>query len=138
MAKYRISLEVEVEVEDREDAKALRDDMLLSLQDSMISLESSLVISDNIAYVKQFNMVGPDAMTGAQIMTGTLIHSDGEDSLARGPAGYKFQLIKRTQWSKIVRSLPEGPVRDAFLSSVEGVWIHPDHPAYCWTQTRIS
>tara|TARA_R110002110_G_scaffold120591_7_gene295887 strand:- start:2465 stop:2890 length:426 start_codon:yes stop_codon:yes gene_type:complete len=141
MAKYKISIEVEVETDDRKDAIELKEGMILGLCDSIVPLYSSTVLTDNISYVKQFKQIGPDAMTGAQIMTGTYLHSPddsgNEHALIPGPSGYKFQLIRRTVWTKLLKDMPTDELRKNFLDSVTAVWIHPDHAEYCWTQTRI-
>ena len=141
MAKHKISIEVEVETDDRASAIRVKDDMLSTLTDSRLGIALSTVLTDNISYVKQFQHVGPDAMTGAQIMTGSYLHSDddsgNEHASIPGPSGYKFQLIRRTIWTKLLADMPTDELREHFLNSVTAVWIHPDHPAYCWTQTRI-
>ena len=119
MAKYKISIEVEVETDDRKDAIELKEGMILGLCDSIVPLYSSTVLTDNISYVKQYQ------------------NSGNEHALIPGPSGYKFQLIRRTVWTKLLKDMPTDELRKNFLDSVTAVWIHPDHAEYCWTQTRI-
>ena len=137
MAKHKISIEVEVETSDRMAALRIKDDMLSSLDDSRLNIKHYEILTDNITYIKQYQHVGPDAMTGAQIMTGSCIHNAAPFDRTTGPSGYKFQLIRRTVWTKLLNDMPTDDLREAFLSNVTAVWIHPDFPLYCWTQTRI-
>ena len=131
--KFTIKLEIDIETGDLEDATRLKDDMLMSLLDSVHPLESSTVISNTIQQHRQYVNVSPQAMTGAQIITGFRIYDHPDyDASSMG----RFQLGRITEWTKLLNAFPNKQVKQLFLDNVLAVWTHTDHPGWCWIQTH--
>ena len=131
--KFTIKLEIEVECEDRTDALLIKDDMINSLNDTIHPLYSWQCQHMSVEAIRQHVNVSPQAMTGAQIITGLRIYDHPDyDASSMG----RFQLGRITEWTKLLNAFPNEQVKQLFLDNILAVWTHTDHPGWCWIQTH--